>query len=156
MSDAAATGRYEADVLAAMDAIAAAIQRAGIDAYLGEVAAPTPAYPYAVVWGQLAIPQGLALSGNRVDVRSIVRVTVADTTTRNVLLTMTRTRAQIEGLKIEIEGRYVHPLMLVETQPVTVDQQVTVPHTDRHPLYGVDGYALVTTPARECPTREDA
>lgn len=57
MSDAAATGRYEADVLAAMDAIAAAIQQAGIDAYLGEVAAPTPSYPYAVVWGQLAIPR---------------------------------------------------------------------------------------------------
>ena len=73
MSDAAAAGRYEADVLTAMDAIAAAIQQAGIDVYLGEVAAPTPAYPYAVVWGQLAIPQGLALSGDRVDVRTTVR-----------------------------------------------------------------------------------
>lgn len=132
-------------MLAHITAVKALLTPLGWPVYVVE-APSLPTYPYVIVWGsagQPGIEPGVAGSS---DMSDLLGVTVVDTTPENALIAAAAVRAVLDGAHPTVTGRAVW-LSLTSSEPVTVDRDVTLPATNRHPGYVVDRYQLISTPA---------
>jgi hypothetical protein len=125
-----------------------ALMPAGLTVYLGDVP-ELPAYPYAVLWGDLGEessggPDGDSLEDSP-DVLSLrPRVTYAGLTFDSVLITARNVRAALNRKTPTVEGWRTNPLRQSSLMDVQVDHDVTIPGSGTHPLFAVDEFALTS------------
>lgn len=133
-------------MIAEIAAIRAALDTAGIANHYGDAGA-SPAYPYALVWSGSGIPTTDASVSALGDFEDSVGITSVAGTPDGVLIMRQAVRDAIAGFApATVSGRLVW-LTLTDSLPVTVDRDVTITATSRHPAYGVDLFRLVSTPA---------
>lgn len=111
----------------------------------------TPAYPYVLVWSGSGAP-GVEqdVTDARTDIDTMVGVTAVAGTADGVLIVQAAVRAVLcpagQPKSLTVPSRTA-VLRLFDSQPVTVDTDVTITATGRHPAYGVDLYRLISVPA---------
>lgn len=94
-------------------------------------------------------PGEMPLCGESDDLDTDIRVTAVTGTPDGVLTMLARVRGlwspRLAQTRVPMAGRDVR-LRFVRSEFVTVDQDVTLANTSRHPGVGVDTYRLVSQP----------
>lgn len=127
-----------------IDAIRALVPAAYTSYYVEANPLPTP--PYVIIWSSAGVlPAEVPVAGSS-DLTDTIGVTCVGQTPEAALIVLAAVRAALDGSHPAVTGRATW-LTLVGSQPVTIDTDVTIPNTTRHPAYGVDLYTLVSTPA---------
>jgi len=133
-------------MLAHLNAVKALLEPTGYTVYLID-AATTPTYPYVVLWSSAGMLVADTLDGIQDDLDELLGVTVAAATPEAVLTAVPLVRAALLDAQPVVAGRYVQPLRFFDAVDVSVDRQVTMPNTNRHPAFAVDKYRLISEPA---------
>ena len=133
----------------AIGAIRALLEDAGFPAAYGDATGVTQ-YPYVLVWSSPGLADSeIALSGAG-GFEDLLGVTVADTTSANVLVTVPKVRAVLDRVVLDVPGLYaVLRLRHGYGQPVQVDRSATLPDTNTYPSFAVDRYRLTAQPLPE-------
>lgn len=114
-------------------------------------ASGTTEYPYLLVWGAFAVPgDEVALDDAQTDIDEPFGITSVAATPDAVLVVRRRVKEALtpggRPGRLAVDGRAVW-VRHEDARPVDVDRDVTLPHSTRHPAFGVDMYRLVSTPA---------
>lgn len=104
-------------------------------------------YPYVLLWSGTGRMTSDELDGVQDDLNDILGVTTVAASADATLVAALRVRSYLLGKQPVVEGRYVQPLRLFDSQQVTPDREVTIPGTNRHPAFAVDLYPLISEPA---------
>lgn len=113
--------------------------------YVGD-APGAPTYPYVLLWGSGGRLVSDEADGQQDDLNDLLGVTMVATTADAALMIPPAVRAVLIGARLVVAGRHVQPLRLANSQSVQVDQQVSLPPTNRHPAYVVDQYRVISEP----------
>lgn len=129
-----------------IDGIKVLLEPYGHPVYFADVP-ETPTYPYVLLWSGLGRLTSDEFDGAQDDLNDLLGVTIVAATPEAVLVAGPRVRSYLLGERPIVEGRYVQPLYLHDSQQVTPDRDVTIPNTNRHPAFAVDLYRLISEPA---------
>jgi hypothetical protein len=108
----------------------------------------TPAFPYVVLWGDAGAHGSVSLDPTPREISMQVRATCVGTTYESCLVVLEGVRSALNRARPVVAGRKVHELVQEPLLMVQPDRDVTVPGTSAHPIYAVDGYSLLSEPAR--------
>jgi hypothetical protein len=133
-------------VRAHLDAVKALLAPAGMPVHYIEVLG-APTYPYVLLWTGSGRWVGAALCAQRIDLDDTLGVTVVHLTAEGVLSKQAIVRGLLDDAVPAVPGRHVDELRQTDSQRIAVDREVVVPPTNTFPKYGVDLYALSSTPA---------
>lgn len=106
-----------------------------------------PTYPYVLLWSGLGRLTSDEFDGEQDDLNDLLGVTTVAANPDATLIAGARVRSYLLGKQPVVEGRYVQPLHLHDSQTVAVDRDVTIPNANRHPSFVVDLYRLISEPA---------
>lgn len=111
----------------------------------------TPAFPYSLLWAPSGVLDGSTLDDARTDLDVSVGVTTAGVTADQVFIRAGMVRDVLVPPPgplgdLTVAGRRVW-LRHEDSRPVQVDRDVTFGSTNAHPLFAVDTYRLISTPA---------
>jgi hypothetical protein len=126
--------------------IKALLQPYGRSVYFGE-APETPSYPYVLLWASPGLLRADEVDGVQDDLNDLLGVTTVAATSDAVLVAVKRVRGYLLGKRPSVDGRYVQPLRLEDSQRVKPDRDVTIGKTNTHPSFAVDMYRLISEPA---------
>lgn len=104
-------------------------------------------FPYVLLWSGLGRLTSDEFDGEQDDLNDLLGVTTVAATSDAALVAGARVRSYLLGKQPSVDGRYVQPLHLHDSQTVEVDRDVTMPNTNRHPSFTVDLYRLISEPA---------
>ena len=131
-----------------MEAVKAMLEPLGRDVYLVDVPeGSTLRYPYIILWSTTGRMISETLCGTQSDLDDLLGVTCVGMSPEAVWSVSSLPRGLLLDEAPNVEGRHVAELRLYDTQSVQADRDVTLPNTNRHPYFGVDLYALRSTPA---------
>lgn len=111
----------------------------------------TATRPYVLLWAGAGAP-GLeeSVDGVRADIDAQVGVTCVGDTSEAALAVAAKVRTVLApgGAHAIVSATgWRAVLRLTDSRPVTIDTDVTIPNTNRHPSYGVDLYRIVAIPS---------
>lgn len=103
-----------------------------------------PTFPYAVLWwpgvGRRS-PNSLAVESNRLDVN--FRITSVGVNNESVRIIAQAMQDAVLDQIVTVAGWESYPIRFVGSMPeIQEDRQVSLPNSDRHPLYTVVTYRL--------------
>lgn len=133
-----------------VDALKAMLAPLGYPVHFVEVPAPAT-YPYVLLWAGVGAP-GLeqAVDDVRQDIDTTLGVTGVGSSPESALALLEKVRTVFapggHHATVVVTG-YQTTLRLYDSRTVTLDVDVTLSGTSRHPAYGVDLYRLIATPA---------
>lgn len=128
-----------------IDAVTALLAPTGYTVYYVDVP-EVPTLPYVLLWSSSGRMVSEAICDARTVLDEQLGVTTVAGTPEGVLTASAVVRARLDDAQPAITGRRAW-LALVDSQPVQVDRQTTIPSTNRHPAYGVDLYRYRSVPA---------
>lgn len=135
-----------------IDAVKTLLAPWGMPVHYGDVpddpSHPTT-YPYVLLWSSAGRMISDEVCGTPDDLNDLLGVTTVAATADAALVAVRKVRSYLMGKRPSVAGRYVQPLRLADSRPVEVDEQVSLPDTNRHPAYLVDLYRLISEPTEE-------
>ena len=129
-----------------MDKLRELLEAAGFTVFLFEAPAGLLVYPYVLLWGSPGQAGIEASVQAQSDLSDLVGVTMVHTSGRNVLVLVPLVRAVLDGAQFT-EGGMLVTVALGPSQTVRADRELTLPDTNAHPMFAVDRYQVVATPA---------
>jgi hypothetical protein len=106
-----------------------------------------PVFPYVVLRMTTGSDESEQFSGTQGRADFWVWVTCVGLTGDSARVVAREVRARLAGVRPEVAGRVCNPIKRESSLPVQADRDVTVPGTDLHPMYGVDGYHFISRAA---------
>lgn len=124
----------------------ALLEQTGRQVYVGEVEG-APEFPYYLLWTSTGRERTESLQADDDFIDDTLYVTTSGITAESVMIAAVDARGRLRRAVLSVAGHQVEPLRLEpDQQPITVDRDVVIPGTKRHPQFGVDGYRLVSQP----------
>lgn len=124
----------------------ALLEQTGREVYIGEVEG-APTFPYYLLWTSTGRERTESLQADDDFLDDTIYLTTAGITAESVMTAAVDARGRLRRAILAVPGHRVEPLRLEpDQQPITVDRDVVIPGTQRHPQFGVDGYRLVSQP----------
>ena len=119
---------------------------AGVRVYLFDVP-DVPTYPYVVLWGDPGLEGSESLDSTPVDLALSPRVTCVGATYESCLIVLRKAREAFNRQTPVVAGRKVHELVQAPLKEIAPDREVTIPGSNRPPIYAVDELTLLSEPA---------
>lgn len=117
-------------------------------AYLFDVPA-NPVFPYVVIWGDPGTSGSESLDPTPRDLSLNPRVTCVGVNYESCLIVLQAVRTALNRARPVVAGRFVHELVQEPLLDIRPDRDVTIPGTNTHPIFAVDGYTLLSEPAAQ-------
>lgn len=106
-----------------------------------------PTFPYYVLYVSTPDEDVTKLCGTTDTGTFSFRVTSVGLTVEAVLTVTDAVRDRVLDVRPDVAGRSCNPIRKVSGRPVQVDRDVTLPDSDRHPMYAVDDFEFLSVPA---------
>lgn len=103
-----------------------------------------PTYPYVLLWGGIGNETTEALSDTPDTLELSVKATYAGTSGDSVMIVAQSVRGALNRARPAVDGWYVSRLHQSSLIDVQTDTDVTMPGTNRHPIFAVDEFALTS------------
>lgn len=99
-----------------------------------------PTFPYAVMFAGTPDETSTALCGTSNHATFAFQITAVGMSSESALAVADAARALLLDVRPAVAGRSCSRIRKAYARPVTTDHDVTLPGTNRHPQYAVDGY----------------
>jgi hypothetical protein len=106
-----------------------------------------PAFPYVVLWGDAGLEGSESLDSTPSDLTINLRATCVGANYESCLVVLAGVRRALNRAVPSVPGRKVHEMRQEPLLDIGPDRDITVPGTNTHPIFAVDGYTLQSEPA---------
>lgn len=107
----------------------------------------SPRYPYVVLWTAPGDRPAPTLDNQHVDFDTRLHTTYVGGNTDAARIVLGKVETALLDVRPVVAGRTCWKLAKLYSEPIRQDQDVTIPGTSLHPMYGVDVWRLASVPA---------
>lgn len=106
-----------------------------------------PRFPYLVLWTAPGDRPAPTLDNSHVQFDTRLHTTYVGGNAAAVRIVLAKVETALLDVRPTVAGRSCWKLTKLFSEPIRQDEDVTIPGTSLHPMYGVDVWRLASTPA---------